>query len=214
LADFLTFLRTPSYVFNTLGMTMMTFALGGLAFWMPRYMYQYRKAGDLGEVNLIFGALTIVSGITATLLGGYIGDKLRSRYSGSYFLVSGIGMLVGLPFFAAVLFTKSNAVAWGLIFVAEFCVFFNTGPSNTILANVVHPAVRASAFALNIFIIHAFGDAISPPLIGWVTDRTGDMNVGFGATVALAIFLSGVFWLMGAKHLKRDTELAPTRLAE
>jgi MFS family permease len=214
LADFKTFLRTPSYVFNTLGMTMMTFALGGLAFWMPRYMYKYRQAGDLGEVNLIFGALTVVSGIAATLLGGYVGDKLRSRYSGSYFLVSGIGMLVGLPFFAGVLLTKSNTVAWGLIFVAEFCVFFNTGPSNTVLANVVHPAVRASAYALNIFIIHAFGDAISPPLIGWVTDRTGDMNVGFGASVSLAIFLSGVFWLLGAKHLKRDTELAPTRLAE
>ena len=104
--------------------------------------------------------------------------------------------------------------AWVALFVAEFFLFFNTGPSNTILANVTLPKVRATAFALNIFFIHAFGDALSPPLIGWVTDRTGDMNVGFGASVALAIFLSGVFWLLGAKHLKRDTELAPTRLAE
>ena len=63
----------------------------------------------------------------------------------------------------------------------------------------------ASAFALNIFIIHAMGDVISPPLIGWISDKTGgNMNAGFGA-VSLAIFLSGVFWLLGSKHLARDT---------
>jgi MFS family permease len=33
--DYLTLARTPSYVLNTLGMTGMTFAIGGLAFWMP-----------------------------------------------------------------------------------------------------------------------------------------------------------------------------------
>jgi MFS transporter, Spinster family, sphingosine-1-phosphate transporter len=35
--DYLVVLKTPSYLFNTLGMTAMTFAMGGIAFWMPRY---------------------------------------------------------------------------------------------------------------------------------------------------------------------------------
>src|SRR5262249_36470916 len=153
------------------------------------------------------GGITVVSGLVATLAGGYLGDKLRSRWSGSYFLVSGIGMLIGLPLFLAFLVTPFP-YAWGLLFAAEFCLFFNTGPTNTILANVTHPAIRASAFAVNIFIIHAFGDAISPSLIGWITDATktaelpiGNMNLSFGAGVSAAIFLSGVFWILGAKHL-------------
>src|SRR5262249_53071872 len=58
--------------------------------------------------------------------------------------------------------------AWVLVFLAVFSLFFNTGPTNTVLANVTHPAVRASGFALNIFVIHALGDAISPPLIGLI----------------------------------------------
>jgi MFS family permease len=219
LADFAILFRTPSYVYNTLGMTMMTFALGGLAFWMPRYIVAFRGEGTLADVGTKFGGITVVSGIVATLAGGYVGDKLRPRFSGSYFLVSGIGMLVGLPLFLAFLVTPFP-YAWILLFLAEFCLFFNTGPSNTILANVTHPTIRASAFALNILIIHAFGDAISPTLIGWITDVTkpfegavGNMNLSFGAGVSLAIFLSGVFWMLGAKHLARDTELAPTRLA-
>ncbi|MGC3972706.1 MAG: MFS transporter [Pirellulales bacterium] len=219
LADLAILLRTPSYVYNTLGMTAMTFALGGLAFWMPRYISVYRGAGTLADVGTKFGGITVVSGLIATLAGGLLGDKLRARFPGSYFLVSGVGMLVGLPMFLAFL-VAPFPYAWGLLFVAEFCLFFNTGPANTILANVTHPSIRASAFAVNILVIHLFGDAISPSLIGLLNDSTksaelpvGHMNYSFGAGVSVAILLSGVFWLLGTKHLQRDTELAPTRLA-
>jgi MFS transporter, Spinster family, sphingosine-1-phosphate transporter len=221
LSDLMMLARTPSYVYNTLGMTAMTFALGGVAFWMPRYIAVYRlqDVNRLGEVNFLFGIITVVAGLSATLSGGYLGDKLRSRWSGSYFLVSGIGMLIGLPLFLGFL-VAPFPYAWGFVFLAEFCLFFNTGPTNTILANVTHPSIRASAFAINILIIHALGDAISPSLIGLLNDQTksaalpsGDMNFSFGATVSAAIFLSGVFWILGAKHLARDTELAPTRIS-
>ena len=217
-ADLKVLLQTPSYVYNTLDMTAMTFAIGGLAFWMPRNIVLFRGEGTLADVGTKFGGITVVSGLVATLAGGYVGDKLRNRFPGSYFLVSGVGMLIGLPLFLGFL-VAPFPFAWGLLFAAEFCLFFNTGPSNTILANVTHPAVRASAFAVNILIIHMFGDAISPSLIGWITDSTksaelpvGNMNLSFGAGVSLAIFLSGVFWMLGAKHLERDTELAPARL--
>src|SRR5207249_4693569 len=39
-SGYLVLLKTPSYVLNTLGMTGMTFALGGLAAWMPTYIYE------------------------------------------------------------------------------------------------------------------------------------------------------------------------------
>jgi MFS family permease len=211
-SDYLIFLRTPSFVYNTLGMTMMTFAVGGISYWMPDYIHRFRDGGELDKVNFIFGAITAVAGLSATLIGGIVGDKLRPRFSGSYFLVSGIGMLIGTPLFLGVLVTPFP-YAWLLIFLAEFCLFFNTGPSNTALANVTHPAMRAAAFALNIFLIHALGDAISPKLIGWIADENGgNMNLGFAA-VSVAILLSGIFWMLGTKHLARDTELAPTRLS-
>jgi MFS family permease len=59
------------------------------------------------------------------------------------------------------------------IFIAEFFLFLNTGPLNTVIINVTNPAVRAMAFAVNIFFIHALGDAVSPSLIGWLSDQWG-----------------------------------------
>jgi MFS family permease len=212
LQDYLILLRTPSYVLNTLGMTAMTFALGGIGFWMPSYIHEFRGQPNLGRVNLIFGAVVAVAGLTATLLGGVAGDKLRARFPGSYFLVSGAAMLVGFPLCIAMLYVPFPS-AWLIIFLACFCLFFNTGPSNTILANVTHPSIRASAFALNILVIHALGDVLSPLVIGAITDASGkNMNVAF-LFVSATVLLGGVFWLWGARYLAQDTSLAPTRLA-
>jgi len=188
-------------------MTAMTFAIGGIAFWMPYYLKH--KAGAAGPVEVIFGGLVCASGLIATLLGGLAGDKLRPRFSGSYFLVSGLAMLAGFPFLLGVL-RSSFPLIWPMIFATCFCLFFNTGPTNTILANVTHPALRAGAYALNIFIIHAFGDVISPVIIGIVSDRY-DMDRAF-MVVGIMFILAGVFWLAGIKFLQKDTELAATRM--
>jgi MFS transporter, Spinster family, sphingosine-1-phosphate transporter len=220
LADYLFLLRIPSYTLNTLGMTMMTFAIGGLAYWMPAFLKQREKIAriaDSGEVIAflgiepvtLFGGITALAGLISTLAGGLVGDWLRPRYAGSYFLVSGFALLLGFPMVLLVLWTPFP-LAWIFVFFAIFFLFFNTGPTNTILANVTHPSMRASAFALNILIIHAFGDAISPPLLGWISGKE-HLDHGF-IVVSAAMLLGGVFWLMGAKFLQRDTENGPTHL--
>jgi MFS family permease len=125
---------------------------------------------------------------------------------GSYFIVSAVGLGVGFPFFMGVLYVQSIEMKWVLLGVSVFALFFNTGPSNTILANVTPGRLRPTAFAVNIFVIHALGDAISPVVIGWVADKSS-LRMGF--LVASVTFLLGaVFWLMGAPYLKGDTERA------
>src|SRR5205823_11190616 len=92
---------------------------------------------------------------------------------------------------------------WLWIFLAVFFLFLNTGPSNTILANVTHPSVRANAFALNILIIHALGDAISPPILGTIAGRS--WNDALYVVCGVMVLASGL-WFWGAIYLKRDTE--------
>jgi MFS family permease len=144
-----------------------------------------------------------VGGLTATLLGGLVGDALRARFPGSYFLVSGWGILIACPFVIAMLYTPFPW-AWAMIFLSVFFLFFNTGPSNTILANVTRPGVRATAFALNIFLIHALGDAVSPPLLGKIVGGQHRWNAAF-FVVAGVMALAGVLWLYGSRYLHADT---------
>ena len=205
--DYGILLRTPSWVLCTLGMTAMTFAIGGIAFWMPHYLAH--KPNAPASATVLFGGVTCVAGIVATLSGGLAGDRLRARFPGSYFLVSGLAVLAGFPFMLLTL-RASFPWIWAWIFATCFCLFFNTGPTNTILANVSPPAIRAASFALNIFVIHAFGDVISPVVIGVVADRY-DMDRAFILVGAMFV-VAGVLWLLGVRSLQRDTMLAETRL--
>jgi MFS transporter, Spinster family, sphingosine-1-phosphate transporter len=194
-----TLFRTRSYVINTVAQTAMTFALGGLAFWIPGYL-QYRH--QPASTRIIFGGITVVAGLISTILGGVAGDRLRKSVPGSYFLVSGIGMLLAFPFTVGMVFTPFPW-AWIMLFFAVFFVFFNTGPSNTAIANVTLPAVRATGFAINILIIHALGDALAPPLIGAIAGRS-NLDIAF-LFISGTMLVAGVIWLAGMKFLARDT---------
>ena len=221
-ADAGTLLRIPSYLLNTAAMTAMTFAIGGISFWIPKYMSQ-RVAeqqglqplimlGDLGamrqfdriltEVNTNFGIIVVIAGIISTLSGTWLGDKLRPRFSGAYFYVSSVAILIAFPCTIAML-KLPFPYAWIAVFGSVFFLFFNTGPANTALANVTTPGMRATAFAVNIFIIHAFGDALSPPLIGWVRGHTS-WDTAF-TLVSLMMLLASALWFIAARYLGPDT---------
>jgi MFS family permease len=200
LRDYVRLFRTRSYLINCVAQTLMTFVTGGLGFWVPAYLRYRSQSPSVGTT--IFGLITVVAGLASTLLGGVVADKLRSRFPGSYFWVSGVGMLIACPFFIATLYIPFPA-AWVAMFFAIFFLFLNTGPSNTALANVSLPAVRATAFAVNILLVHALGDVQAFWLLGYIGGHT-NMHVAF-LFVSAIILLSGVAWLIGVKYLPADT---------
>jgi cyanate permease len=63
--------------------------------------------------------------------------------------------------------------------------------------------MRATAFAVNIILIHAFGDALSPPLIGWVKNHTS-WDTAF-TLVSLMMVLASALWFIAARYLGKDT---------
>jgi MFS family permease len=203
-SDYKGLLRIPSLVTNILAQTALTFAIGGLSVWAPTYIHEGRGQ-PLAQTDLIFGGILVVAGFLSTLFGGWLGDALRPRFPGSYFIVSGAGMLLGFPATIAMLYTPFPA-AWAFVFLAIFFLFMNTGPSNTALANVTPPSMRATAFAMNILVIHLFGDALSPPLIGWIKDH-GTWNAAF-FTVSTVMLIAGIVWLTNTRSLIRDTAAA------
>ncbi|HJX97502.1 MAG TPA: MFS transporter [Chthoniobacterales bacterium] len=208
LMDYLKLFQTRSYLINCVAQTMMTFAIGGLGFWVPAYL-RFRNQSPAAGLS-IFGGITVVAGLVSTLLGGVIADKLRARFPGSYFLVSGVGMLIAAPIFMVSLYIPFP-MAWVAMFVAIFFIFMNTGPSNTALANVSLPAVRATAFAVNIFVIHALGDVQAFWLLGYIGGHT-NMRVAF-LFMSGIMLAAGVTWLIGVKYLPADTERVERAMA-
>jgi MFS family permease len=186
--------RNPAFLTATLGMAMMTFALGGIQVWMPQFLITERHY-SLAAANFDFGIIVVVDGILASLIGGWLGDYLLPRMKSSYYFVSAVSMALGIPFLIIALFV-SGSVMMPAIGVAAFFLLFNTSPLNAALINSVGAHIRATAIAVNIFIIHLLGDVPSPTAIGWVADRHS-LQTGFVLPViAMAVSAAILFYGM------------------
>ncbi len=184
-------LRSPAFLTATLGMAMMTFSLGGIQVWMPQFLYSERHY-TLESANFMFGIIIVVDGILASLLGGWLGDRLLGRTKASYYVVSAVSMALGVPVMVLALFVPGKAMI-PAIAVAAFFLLFNTSPLNAALINSVGAHIRATAIAVNIFIIHILGDVPSPTMMGWVADRRS-LQTAFVLPVIAMVLSSAILF--------------------
>ncbi len=191
--------RNPAFLCATLGMAMMTFAQGGLLVWMPTFLSRMRGYSLL-KANQMFGIIIAIDGTIASLAGGWLGDYLLRRTRSAYYLVSAASMGLGIPAMTMALFNRGPAMV-PAIAVAGFLLLLNTAPLNAAVINSVGPHIRATAIAVNIFVIHFLGDAFSPWLIGKVSDRSS-LEAGFTSTV-VATALSSAILFYGMKFAPR-----------
>jgi MFS transporter, Spinster family, sphingosine-1-phosphate transporter len=183
--------RNPAFWTATLGMAMMTFALGGLQVWMPTFLAKTRGF-SLKSANETFGAIIVVDGIVASLAGGWLGDVLLRRSRSAYYSVSAVSMALGVPAMVVALFFRGRLML-PAIWVAAFLLLLNTSPLNAALINSVGAHIRATALAVNIFIIHILGDVPSPTLMGYIADRRS-LQVAFVAPVIAMIASSAILF--------------------
>lgn len=196
--------RNPAFLAATLGMAAMTFSLGGIQVWMPQFLYSERHY-TLAHANFVFGLIIVGDGIVAALLGGWLGDYLLRKTKGAYYLVSAASLALGVPFMIAALWVKGPLML-PAIAAAAFLLLLNTSPLNTAVINSAGAHIRATAIAVNIFIIHILGDVPSPTMMGWVADRRSLQTAFILPVIAMAISAIILFYGMRFAPALRLTE--------
>ncbi|MCX5788644.1 MAG: MFS transporter, partial [Elusimicrobia bacterium] len=190
-----------SWLFCTLGMAAMTFGMGAMAVWMPTFYHRTWNL-DVGRAGTLFGAVTVLAGLVGSLAGGWLADKRLPRDPAAYFTVSGLGLLAAVPFAVWAVTTPRLPAAVAGPFIAETCAFLNMGPLNAVIVAVTPERVRSTAFAANIFFIHLLGDAVSPTLVGMVSDAAG-LRAGVLLAVG-ALAAAGALCLWGTRSFAAD----------
>jgi MFS transporter, Spinster family, sphingosine-1-phosphate transporter len=197
--------KVPTLRRVTLGYGMVTFALGGLAFWMPRYL-EVAKGLSLSQANLLlFGSVTLAGGL-GTLTGGFLGSRLLTYTLGAPLWVSGLGIVLALPLAAVAIFAAAPVFYIPALAGAIFLLFLNPGVLTAVVVSVAGPWRRAQAVALNIVVIHLVGDVPSPFLIGWVSDLG---SLKWGVSLTLVALAAGAALILAAlPHLAADLAAA------
>ena len=184
--------ENPAFLTSTLGMAFMTYSLGGIQVWIPQFLYSERHF-TLEKANLMFGGIIVIDGILASLAGGWLGDYLLPRMKSSYYFVSAASMLLGIPVMIVALFSRGPLMI-PAIGVAAFFLLLNTAPLNAAVINSVGAHIRATALAVNIFVIHILGDVPSPTMMGWVADRRSLQAAFVLPVVAMGISSAILFY--------------------
>jgi dipeptide/tripeptide permease len=149
------------------------------------------------------GLITVADGLLGTLAGGWLAQRwLRNNYRALYY-VSALSALLAIPGALVVFFGPRNLMVPAAV-VAEFFLFLGNAPVNAAIVNSVAARIRASAVAVNLFMIHAFGDAPSPRMIGWISDGHG-LRIGLGLTL-VTMLISFLILLVGARFAPRIPE--------
>ena len=194
--------NNKGFWWTTAGYTLMTFSIGGLAYWLPTFLVRERGL-TADKAGLMSGAVTALAGLLGTLAGGWLGDKMDRRMEGGGLRMSGVGLILAAPLMYLAVQLHALAPMFAIIFLAQFLIFLNSGPINAAIVNGVPPAFRAFAMGLNVLFIHMLGDAISPTAIGKLADMA---SLGFAIELnAVPVLLGGMALLVAGRLFKHVT---------
>ncbi len=199
-ARYLDLLRNKPYALTIFGYAAYTFALGGLAFWMPAFLERVRGI-PRAEATVSFGAIVVVTGFIGTFAGGWLGDYCARYSKQAYLWISAAATAIAAPCAWFALTTSSTTHYIAFMVVAQLMMFLSTGPINASIVNLVRPAQRASANALGVLTIHFLGDVPSPWLIGKLSDAFSLAQAV--KIVPVAILVSAGIWAWGARTQAR-----------
>jgi MFS transporter, Spinster family, sphingosine-1-phosphate transporter len=191
-----TLLKNKAYLSSILGYAAVTFSLGGISWWMPSFL-QRIDGRSQSSAAYIMGAITVVAGLGGTIIGGTIAQKWSRTNAKALYLVPAISAATAVPPALLCFFGPHSLTLYGLA-AAIFLIFLGTGPVNAATLNAVRPEIRATAMAGQLFIIHALGDAISPRIIGTVSDHS-NLNIGLASTL-VTMLLAAVIFFNGARY--------------
>jgi len=188
-------LHNKPYVLIVLGYAAYTFAVGGLAVWMPAFLERSRGISR-SEATVSFGAIVVITGFIGTFVGGWLGDYCARYSKQAHLWLSAVATLIAAPFVWVALSTSSHTSYLVCMVIGQLLLFLSTGPINAAIVNIVAPTARATALAFEVFVIHILGDALSPPLIGALSDHSSLAQAV--KIVPFAVLVGGSIWLWAA----------------
>jgi MFS family permease len=189
-------LRNKPYALTVLGYAAYTFAIGGLAYWMPAFLERARGI-PRSEATVSFGTIVVITGFIGTFVGGWMGDYFAKNSRQAYLWLSAIATLIAAPFVWLALTTNSHSLYVTYMVTAQLCLFLSTGPINAAIVNLVLASERATAIALSVFAIHLLGDALSPLIVGALSDA---FSLQQAITILpVAVLVGGFVWIWAAR---------------
>jgi MFS transporter, Spinster family, sphingosine-1-phosphate transporter len=194
--------RTPTFVMVCAVGMLVAFSIGAFNHWLPLYLHRVKKF-SVAEASFWFGILSATGGLLGVVSGGLVGDLLARRTPAGHLLTIAAGFLLAAPAGIVMILAREPVVFLPALFFAVAFLVLYIGSVNAVIHNVVHPALRATAVAIFVFVINVGGAALSPAVVGLVSDRRQSLQTAM-LMLPFLVFFAGLIALAAATVVGSD----------
>jgi MFS transporter, Spinster family, sphingosine-1-phosphate transporter len=195
--------QSPTMLWVCLGGAAQLIVVSAVWAWLPSFLNRVHDvAPDRAGIQ---AALVVLCGAAGSIVWGAVVDRSGARrlrnklYTMAALCVASLAVLA--PSFAA---TPSFGVQFALIAAGGFLMTCTVGPVSAVVADVVHPGVRATGLSVLALAQNLFGLAAGPFVTGVLSDL-------YGLQTALALvpafgLLAAAFFVLAARSYEADVQ--------
>lgn len=209
-ATFQMIFRCPTMGCVLIAFPCVAFVTYGLGFWGVPFMLRVHDV-EAGELGRTIGVLAAIGGFIGVVSGSVLADFLKQRHPNAGFYVALCVPILTVPVNVWFLFTESLTIAYATSFVSNITSTLWIGVAAGTINDLVLPRMRALASAFYLLMITFIGLALGPYVIGLVSDHLASTGYSPGDALRYAqlfglstLLISGLFILIGTRHLPRD----------
>jgi MFS family permease len=188
-------LGKPVFWWMVGGVSFSAFAGYGFGVWKPTFLIRVHEF-SLKGAGFAVGFVNLFTGVTSSLLGGWLADRLGKRDPRWPMRVAALSALLALPFTLAFLFSPDPWIA--LLVISPLGALGGMWPPPTYAGsqNLVPAHMRAFTTAILLFFLNLVGLGLGPWLIGALSDAFAQ---DYGAeSIRYAIAAGACSYLLGA----------------
>lgn len=200
--------RKPAFWLLSFGAASSSMLGYGLAFWLPSLLQRSFGLDLLGTSHFI-GAVMLVGGVAGMLAGGWLGDRLGQRDRAWFAWVPALAFVVGVPFFAAGIYSGSARIAFILFLIPQALAYMWLGPILSAVQHLVAPAARATASACFLLINNLIGLGGGIYALGALSDALTPLHgaeaLRYSMLYGLSLYLlAALLMALAGPRLRRD----------
>ena len=164
--------RSKPLRYHYAGYAMLALATNSLSIWMPAFFNRVHGY-NIATLGLVAGLTSLTSGISSTLLGGYLADRLRRFRPGGRMLLGSIASLLAVPFWLVLLFSYNVPLLLLANFILLGLSLIWIAPAMADVHEITGPHLRGLGIGMFLFLVHMLSYGIASPLMGKVNDLLG-----------------------------------------
>jgi predicted MFS family arabinose efflux permease len=196
-------IRSPTMLWVCAGGAAQLIVVSAVWAWLPSFLNRVHEvAPDKAGIQ---AALVVLCGAAGSVVWGTVVDRSGARrlrnklYAMAALCVLAVAVLA--PAFAV---TASLGLQFALIAMGGFIMTCTVGPVSAVVADVVHPGVRATGLSVLALFQNLFGLAAGPFIVGVLSDLYG-LQTALALVPAFGI-PAALFFVLAARSYESDVQ--------